>query len=118
MAEKLTPYDSAAYLKTDEEIAIYLEACAAEAGDDPAFMAHALGVAARAKNMTTLAADVGMTRQGLYKALSGKGNPSFANVTRIADALGFKMTFVSKKVYSRQSAKAQKHAAEQTDSVQ
>jgi probable addiction module antidote protein len=50
MAERLTQYDSAAYLKTDEEIAMYLEACAAEAGDDPAFMADALGVAARAKN--------------------------------------------------------------------
>jgi hypothetical protein len=49
MAERLTRYDSAAYLKTDEEIAMYLEACAAEAGDDPAFMAHALGVSARAK---------------------------------------------------------------------
>ena len=118
MAEKLTPYDSATYLKTDEEIAMYLEACAAEAGDDPAFMAHALGVAARAKNMTTLAADVGMTRQGLYKALSGKGNPSFANVTRIADALGFRMTFALKKSYSRQSPAKGKKGSDQADSVQ
>lgn len=92
MAIKTTRWDSAEHLKTDEDIQLYLEACLEEAGDDPAFIVHALGVVARAKNMSQLARDTGLTREGLYKALSEEGNPTFATVAKIAKALGFKLT--------------------------
>ena len=69
-------YDSADYLKTDEDIAGYLEAAMEEAGDDRAFMAHALGVVARARNMSQIARDTGIGREGLNKALSEDGNPA------------------------------------------
>lgn len=64
-----------------------------EAPDDPAFIAHALGVVARARNMSQLARDSGLTRVGLYKALSREGNPSFATVMKVARALGFQVSF-------------------------
>jgi probable addiction module antidote protein len=86
-------YDTADYLKTEEDIAAYLEAVMEEGGDDPAFVSHALGVAARARNMTQLARDVGMSREGLYKALSSKGNPSFATVVKVVQALGLRVRF-------------------------
>ena len=87
-----TRWDSAEHLRTEEDIQLYLEACLEEAGDDPAFIVHALGVVARAKNMSQLARDAGITREGLYKALSAEGNPSFATVAKIAKALGFKLS--------------------------
>lgn len=86
-------WDSAEHLRTEEDIALYLDACMEEGGDDPAFIAHALGVVARARNMSQLARDTGMTREGLYKALSGEGNPSFATVLKVARALGLKLSF-------------------------
>jgi probable addiction module antidote protein len=92
MAIKTTRWDSAEHFKTDGDIRLYLEACIEEAGDDPAFIVHALGVVARAKNMSQLARDTGITREGLYKALSEEGNPTFATVAKIAKALGFKLT--------------------------
>jgi len=92
MAEKFSRYDSAEYLETEEDIRLYLEACLEEGGDDSAFIAHALGVVARARNMSQLAKDAGMTRAGLYKALSPDGNPSFATVHKVAKALGLKIT--------------------------
>ena len=92
MTEKFTRYDSAEYLKTEDDIAAYIEACMDEGGEDPAFIAQALGVVARARNMSQLARDTGMTREGLYKSLSGAGNPSFATVVKVARALGFKVT--------------------------
>lgn len=92
MAEKFSRYDSADYLKTEEDIALYLDACMEEGGDDPEFIAHTLGTIARARNMMQLAKDTGLTRAGLYKALSGEGNPSFATVVKVARALGLKIT--------------------------
>ena len=92
MSNKTTRWDSAEYLKTDEDIQLYLEACIEEAGDDPAFIVHALGVIARAKNMSQLARDTGLTREGLYKALSPEGNPTFATVSKVAKALGLQIT--------------------------
>lgn len=91
--EMFSRYDSADYLKTDEDIARYMEAVMEEGGDDPAYIAHALGVVARARNMSQLARDTGLTREGLYKALSGEGNPSFATVVKVAHALGLKLSF-------------------------
>jgi probable addiction module antidote protein len=91
--ESFDRYDSADYLKTSEDIALYLEACIEEAGNDPVFIAHALGVAARTRNMSQLSRDTGISREGLYKALSSDGNPSFATVLKVADALGLKIGF-------------------------
>jgi len=92
MIIKTTRWDSAEHLKTDEDIQLYLEACLEEGGDDSAFIIHALGVIARAKNMSQLARDTGITREGLYKAFSEDGNPTFATVTKVVKALGLKLT--------------------------
>lgn len=88
--ETFSRYDTADYLETETDIAAYLTACAEE--DDPALLVAALGDVARARNMTQLAEKTGMTRMGLYKALSGQGNPSFATVSKVAHALGLKIT--------------------------
>ena len=92
MALSTTRWNSADYLRTDEDIRLYLEACLEEARDDPAFIVQALGVVARARNMSQLAKDTGLTREGLYKALSSEGNPSFSTVARVAKALGLRLT--------------------------
>ena len=88
---KLRKWDSAEHLKTDEDMAAYLEACLAEAGDDAAFIAKAVGTIARAKGMTQLAKETGLGRESLYKALSGEGNPSFATILKVLAALGIKL---------------------------
>ena len=87
---KLRKWDSAEHLKTDEDMAAYLEACLQAAGDDAAFIAKALGNIARAKGMTQLSKDTGLGRESLYKALSGEGNPSFATILKVTHALGLK----------------------------
>lgn len=86
---KLRPWDSAEHLKTEEEMTLYLEACLEEG--DAALIAHALGVIAKAKGMTQLARDTGLSRESLYKALSGEGNPEFATVMKVVSALGFRL---------------------------
>lgn len=90
--EEFARYDSADYLKTEGDIAAYLEALMEEGGDDPAYIARALGVVARARNMTALAQEVGMSRVGLNKALSGEGNPTLSTVLKVAKALGLKVS--------------------------
>lgn len=90
---KFSRYDAADYLKTNEQIAAYLDV-ALEDGD-PAIIARALGAVARARNMSQLARDTGMSREGLYKALSGEGNPSFATVMKVAQALGVRFQAVA-----------------------
>jgi len=65
----------------------------AEGSDDPALIAHALGVVARARNISKLARDTGISREGLYKALSGDGIPSFATIAKVAKALGLRINF-------------------------
>jgi probable addiction module antidote protein len=92
MALITSRWDSAEHLKTEEDIQLYLEACIEESGDDPNGIIHAFSVIARARNMSQLAKDTGLTREGLYKALSPDGNPTFATVTKVAKALGFKLT--------------------------
>jgi len=91
MSEKFTRYDTAEYLKTDADMAAYLDACLEEAGDDPAFIAHALGVIARARGMSQLARDTGLARENLYKALSMDGNPEFGTILKVIKALGLKL---------------------------
>ena len=88
---KLRKWDSAEHLRTDEDIALYLDACLEEAGDDPAFIAKALGNIARARGMSQLARETGLGRESLYKALSGEGNPSFATILKVIRALGVKL---------------------------
>ena len=90
---KISAYDSADYLETEDDIAAYIEAVMAEGGDDPAYLMRALGVVARARNFSKLARDSGISREGLYKALSEDGNPSFATVAKIARALGLRIGF-------------------------
>jgi probable addiction module antidote protein len=90
-AAKFSRYDTVDYLKTEEEIAAYLDAVIEDG--DPALIAAALGDVARARNISKLARDTGMSREGIYRALSGEGNPSFATVMKIAGALGLRLSF-------------------------
>jgi probable addiction module antidote protein len=88
MTETLSRWDSADYLETEEDIRLYLEACIEEDAGDGALIRHALGDIARARNFSALAREVGVSREGLRKALSAEGNPSFALVLKMARALG------------------------------
>lgn len=89
---KLRTFDPVNYLKSEKDLALYLEACLKEGGDDPAFIASALGDVARARGMISDLADkAGMTRAGLYKALSKDGNPSFAAVLKVIRAMGLEI---------------------------
>jgi probable addiction module antidote protein len=84
-------YDVAEQLRTPEEMAAYLDAWLTDAPDDAAGIARALGDIARAKGMTQVARDAGLSRESLYKALSENGNPSFATVLKVAKALGVRL---------------------------
>jgi probable addiction module antidote protein len=86
---KTYPWDAAEHLETKEDIAAYLEA-ALEDGD-PALVVAALGDIARSKGMTQLARDTGLGRESLYKALSIEGNPEFATVLKVMQALGLRL---------------------------
>jgi len=86
-----TKYDVAEHLRTPEEMAAYLEACIEEAGDDAAFVAKALGDIARAKGMSQVARDSGLSRESLYKALSGERNPGFDTILKVTRALGLEL---------------------------
>jgi probable addiction module antidote protein len=86
-----TRYDVAEHLRTPEEMAAYLEASLEEAGNDAAFIAKALGDIARAKGMSQVARDAGLSRESLYKALSGERTPSFDTVLKVVEALGLKL---------------------------
>jgi probable addiction module antidote protein len=88
---KVAPYDSADYLKTEEDIKNYLEAVFEEPMDRQ-MLIHTLGVVARARGMMKLSKDTGITRAGLYKALSPSSNPSFETVTKIVGAFGMRLT--------------------------
>jgi len=88
--ETFSRWDAADHLRSEGDVAAYLQACAEE--DDPALMIAALGDVARARSMTRLAERTGISRMGLYKALSREGNPSYATVAKVARALGLKIT--------------------------
>ncbi len=91
MSEAFTTWDAAEHLRTREDARLYLEACAEEDPGDGSLIRAALNDIARAGNMSRLARDAGMSREGLYKALSEDGNPSFATVMRVARALGLQV---------------------------
>ena len=88
---KTSPYDVAEHLRTPDEMAAYLDAWLDEAPDDPSGIARALGDIARAKGMSQVARDAGLSRESLYRALSAGGNPSFATVLKVAKALGVRL---------------------------
>jgi probable addiction module antidote protein len=89
MAVKLTRWDTAEHLHDAADCDAYLDACIEEG--DAALVAHALGVIARARNMSQLARETGLTREGLYKALSRDGNPSLDTIMRAARSLGYRL---------------------------
>lgn len=91
---KTTRWDVQDHLKTDEDCRLFLEACFADASDDPAFIVKALGEVARAKGMMQIARETGLAREALYRSLSASGNPSFATVSKVARALGVRLTAV------------------------
>lgn len=93
MAADIRPFDPSEVLDSEEAIEEFL--AAAFETEDPAFIAKSLGVIARAKNMSALARDVGMSRAALYKALSGEGNPEFATIIKVMKALGLGLAPVS-----------------------
>ena len=85
------PYDTVDYLKTDADIALYFEACIEEDPGDGSLIRAALSDISRARGMTQLARDTGLSRDGLYSALSSEGNPSFATILKVTHALGLKL---------------------------
>ncbi|MDE0658192.1 MAG: putative addiction module antidote protein [Gammaproteobacteria bacterium] len=85
------PYDVAAHLRTREQMAAYLEASIEESDGDAAFVAKALGDIARARGMAQVASDAGLSRESLYKSLSGERVPTFETVLRVVGALGLKL---------------------------
>jgi probable addiction module antidote protein len=87
------PWDPTPYLDSDEAIAAYMEA--AFETEDPAFIVHPFGIAARAKGISQIAKDAGLSRESLDRALGENGNPEFATVLKVAKALGLRFTAVA-----------------------
>ncbi|TYB85239.1 addiction module antidote protein [Oceaniovalibus sp. ACAM 378] len=88
-------YDTADYLEIEADTAVYLKAVKEEGGDNPTYIARALGAVARACNMAALANEVGMSRAELNKVLSGEGNPTLATVMKVTNALGLRFSIQS-----------------------
>ncbi len=88
---KTSAYDVAEHLRTPQEMAAYLDAWLDDASDDVSGVARALGDIARAKGMSQVAKEAGLSRESLYRALSADGNPSFATVLKVARALGVRL---------------------------
>ena len=92
---KTMAYDVAEHLRTPEEMALYLDACIEESDGDAAFIAKALGDIARAQGMTQVAKNAGMSRESLYKSLSGERVPDFSTILKVTKALGIKLHSVA-----------------------
>ena len=88
---KTTRYDVAEHLRTPQEMAAYLEACFEDAGRNAAFIAKAIGDIARAKGMAQVAREAGLSRESLYKALSGDRSPGFDTILKVIEALGLRL---------------------------
>lgn len=84
-------FDVAEHLRTPEEMAAYLDACIEESEGDAAFIVRALGDIARSQGMTKVARDAGVSRESLYRALSGERSPDFSTVLKVTKALGLKL---------------------------
>jgi len=89
---KTTPYDVAEHLRTTKEMAAYLEATIEDTDGDAAAIAKALGNIARAQGMSKVARDSGLSRESLYKALSGDRSPDFETILKVVKALGMKLS--------------------------
>ncbi len=87
--KNITSWDASEHLETEDDMVAYLEAALAE--NDPALIVAVLGDIARAKGMTQIAKQAGLGRESLYKALSPEGNPEFATVLKVVDALGLRL---------------------------
>ena len=92
--ESFSAFDAADYLKTEEDIAAYLQAATDDG--DPQVLFAAMGDVVRARNVSRVARETGLTREGIYKALSPEGNPSFATFWKLANALNIRFSFGSK----------------------
>lgn len=93
MSEKYQRFDAADYLKDLDDVAVFLEVALEDSAEDPSAVPHALGIIARSQNMSELARRVGMSRDGLYKALSEDGNPTWSTILRVTNALGLRFEF-------------------------
>jgi probable addiction module antidote protein len=89
MAIEFRPYDSAEFLKSEDEVATYLDEAFRDG--DPSMIAHALGVAARARGMSQLARQTGLKREGLYRSLSANGNPELDTFVRVIKEMGMQI---------------------------
>ena len=89
---KFRRFDAADYLDDLDDVTAYLEIALQESADDPTAVPRALGVIARSQNMSELARRVGMSRDGLYKALSAEGNPTWSTVLKVTSALGLRLS--------------------------
>lgn len=89
MPVETRPFDAARYLDSDESIAAFMDE-AFQTGD-AAFITHCLGAVARARGMTEIARDAGLSRESLYRALGEKGNPEFGTVLKVMRALGLRL---------------------------
>lgn len=92
-ADQYRPFDPADCLEDIDDVAGYLQIALEDSAEDPSAVPRALGVIARSGNMSELAKRVGMSRDGLYKALSDSGNPTWSTVLKVCDALGLKISF-------------------------
>lgn len=94
MTEKFTRWDVSDHLESEVDMAAYLDACILADSGDGSLVRAALGDIARARGMSQLARDTGISREGLYKALSANGNPEFSTVLKVARALGLRLQAV------------------------
>ena len=92
LTEKYRKFDAADYLEDLDDVAAFLEGALEDSLEDPTAVPHALGIIARSQNMSELARRVGMSRDGLYKALSAEGNPTWSTVLKVTNALGLRLT--------------------------
>lgn len=90
MTEKLTTFDPAEHLNSDQAIAVFM--AAAFATNDPAYVAHALGIVARAKGMAQIARQTGLSREQLYRSFSAEGNPTLRTTLAVMKALGIEIS--------------------------
>ena len=112
MPEKLTEFDAAEFINTEERARLYLEAAADEDPGDGSLIRAALNDIARARNMSSLARDAKLDRAGLYKALSEDGNPSFTTVMKITRALGLKLRLEPDEKIARSTASSVTEASQ------
>jgi len=89
-SSKYPRFDATDYLEDLDDVATYLEIALQESAEDPTAIPRALGVIARSQNMSELARRVDMSRDGLYKALSADGNPTWSTILKVTNALGLR----------------------------